>query len=118
METKKKLELHFVVENLIKIRNDRRLTQSQFCDLLEIDTSTYNKIENGNQQLSMERLSKFAIKLKMREIDIFTYPIKYVESGKQSEDIKAVLTIELKKDVKDQVLKLVFGNENIKILNE
>lgn len=35
-----------------------------------------------------------------------------------SNDIKAVLTIELKKEKKEQVLRLVFGDNNLEILNK
>lgn len=34
------------------------------------------------------------------------------------EPVEAILQIKLKKDKKDQVLKLVFGDNNIEILNK
>ena len=55
----------------------------------------------------------------MSEIDLMTYPDKYIRVGKAEDDpVKAVLQIELKKDKKDQVLKLLFGEHNIEILNK
>ena len=54
----------------------------------------------------------------MSEIDLITYPEKYVKSDKLTDEpVEAVLQIKLKKDKKDQVLKLVFGENNIEILN-
>ena len=46
------------------------------------------------------------------------YPQKYTSDGKTSEDVEAILQIKLKKDRKEQVLKLVFGDNNLEILNK
>ena len=55
----------------------------------------------------------------MREIDIITYPERFVsDSAIQREPLEAVLQIHLKKDKRDQVLKLVFGDNNLEILNK
>ena len=55
----------------------------------------------------------------MREIDLITYPDIYVKSDEREEEpVEAVLQIKLSKDKKDQVLKLVFGENNIEILNK
>ena len=55
----------------------------------------------------------------MRDIDILTYPDVYVRKEEaEAEPVEAILQIKLKKDKKDQVLKLVFGDNNIEILNK
>jgi hypothetical protein len=59
----------------------------------------------------------------MDVINIITYPKKYVDSSSVLENVlcideKVVLQIELKKEKKDQVLKLVFGENNVEILNK
>ena len=54
-------------------------------------------------------------------INLITYPEKWGPIGvsQQEEAItKVVLQIELKKEKKDQVMKLVFGDNNIEILNK
>jgi hypothetical protein len=58
----------------------------------------------------------------MDVIDIITYPKKYIDAGtildnSISIDEKVTLQIELKKEKKEQVLKLVFGENNLEILN-
>lgn len=51
-------------------------------------------------------------------VDLITYPKKYVESDMvNDEPMEAILQVRLRKDKKDQVLKLVFGENNIEILN-
>lgn len=70
-------------------------------------------------KLSVVQLSKLAQNLSMSEIDVITYPDRYVKvQGSEAEPVEAVLQIKLKKDKKDQVLKLVFGDNNIEILNK
>ena len=120
MKTKKTKEIHLVVEKLINIRNDRRLNQAEFSELIDIDYTIYNKIESGQLKLSLEKLSKIARNLNLQEIDIFTYPkvFREFDSNKKNEDIEAQLTIKLKKSLKEQVLEMVFGNKNIEILNK
>jgi transcriptional regulator with XRE-family HTH domain len=108
--------IHPVVENLIKIRNYRRLNQAEFANLVDIDPSIYNKIESGRLNLSLDKISKIAEKLQMRDIDIFTYPDVYVEVNKSNNDLKTQLTIELREDLRQKILELIFGSKNIQLL--
>lgn len=108
-----------VINNLRKIMNDRNLKQETIAGYARMSASQFSKILNGQVQLSLFQLSNIAINLSMREIDLITYPDIYVKSDKQQEElVEAVLQIKLKKDKKDQVLKLVFGENNIEILNK
>ncbi len=108
-----------MLSNIKKIMRDRGLTQQTLAEYIEVEPSQFSKIINGTVGLSMLQLSKLATKLSMREIDIITYPDVYIkpESG-DSEPVEAILQIKLKKDKKDQVLKLVFGDNNIEIFNK
>jgi transcriptional regulator with XRE-family HTH domain len=115
-ETKK--TTHFAVDNLIKIMNDRKLTKIAFAELVGFPEAKWNKISNGKQSLSVEDLSNIAEKLRIREIDIFTYPKVCIEADRVDSDVKAQLTVELKKELKSKVLELIFGNSNLEILNK
>jgi len=115
MKTQKNTELHIVVKNLIKIRNDRQLSQLRFAELIGISNSAYNKIESGQQQLSLDQFSKIAIILKMSEPDIFTYPHKHNETGTKNEQLKATLIMELKNEMQNKLLSF-FDNEILKLL--
>jgi transcriptional regulator with XRE-family HTH domain len=108
-----------IINNLRKLMNDRGLTQAAMSEYADTSPSQFSKILNGTVQLSLLQLSNIARNLSMSEIDLITYPEKYVKSDKQQEEpVEAVLQIKLKKDKKDQVLKLVFGENNIEILNK
>lgn len=108
-----------ILQNIRKIMNDKNLTQYAIAEYMGTSESQFSKILKGSVQLSLKQLENLASSLSMREIDIITYPARYVEdSAAENEPVEAVLQIKLKKDKKDQVLKLVFGENNIEILNK
>ena len=118
MKSKREKSSNFIVDNLIKIMNDRKLTKSAFAEKIGFPEAKWNKISNGNQELYTSDLSKIAEGLNLREIDILTYPQVYVEQESMNkEPMEAILQIKLNRDKKDQVLKLVFGENNLEILN-
>lgn len=53
----------------------------------------------------------------MELIDLFTYPEKYVPAEKQDENVTAMLTIQLRGEKKEKVLRAVFGDKNLKLLD-
>jgi hypothetical protein len=66
-------------------------------------------------------LEKLADYYNLTVIDLLAYPEKYVNTKSiiaDSVEEKVSLTVELKKEKKDQVLKLVFGENNLEILNK
>lgn len=108
-----------VASNIIKILKDRDLKQAYIARKLEIAESQVSKKLSGKAQITLEDLSEFAQALSIKEIDIITYPDVYVKKEESdSEPVEAILQIRLQKDKKDQVLRLVFGDNNIEILNK
>lgn len=107
-----------VIENIKKIRLEKKgIPQKLLADALSVDDSVISNIEKGKRELKVSELEIIASCLGVEVIDLFTYPQKYVPDGKEPEDIEAVLQIRLKKDRKEQVLRLVFGDNNLEILN-
>lgn len=109
-----------IIKNLRKIMADKSLTQATMAGYADTSASQFSKILNGTVQLSLEQLSNLATNLSMREIDIITYPEIYVSKKEtQSEDnVEVVLQMRLTKDKRNQVLNLVFGDNDIEILNK
>ena len=108
-----------VLLSLIKIMRDRNLTQAAMAEYMGVSPSHFGKVVRGEVKMSFVQMSNLASNLSMSEIDLMTYPDKYIRVGKPEDDpVKAVLQIELKKDKKDQVLKLLYGEHNIEILNK
>lgn len=108
-----------IVNNIRKIMNDRGLKQSSIAEYADTTASQFSKILSGDVKLTLAQLSNIATGLKMREIDIITYPDVYIKKdNSESEPVEVVLQIKLQKDKKDQVLKLAFGDNNLEILNK
>lgn len=107
-----------VIENIKKIRLEKGIPQKLLADALSVDDSVISNIEKGKRELKVSELEIIACCLGVEVVDLFTYPQKYVPDGKEPEDIEAVLQIRLKKDRKEQVLRLVFGDNNLEILNK
>lgn len=108
-----------IVTSIAKIMRDKNLTGATMAEYMDTTPSQFSKMLTGKVKISFAKLSKLATNLSMSEIDIMTYPDKYVKIGKPEEEtVEAILQIKLKKDKKDQVLKLVLGENNIEILNK
>ena len=108
-----------IVENIRKIMVERKFTQATFAEYMGITPGQFSKILSGTHGLSFLQLEKLATALSLNEMDIITYPNVYVEKGKtEAEPVEAILQIKLQKEKKDQVLKLIFGENNIEILSK
>ena len=116
---------HVIIGEAIKEKvAEKGLTSSGFAKLIgkqkqNMESSVYSKASIDTELLI--RISE------VLDYDFFQLyrPVgqKGLDSNKiydtSSEDeLKATLTIELKKEKKDQVLKLVFGENNINILSK
>lgn len=120
MDNKTKLFPEQVLSNIRKIMADKDIKQVTVADSFNVTVSQCSKILNGKSQLTLQMVSNFARTFGYREIDILTYPERYSRIGPGTQDpepVEAILQIKLKKDKKDQVLKLIFGENNIEILN-
>lgn len=110
-----------VLDNIRILRTQRGYSQAWMGQKLGMSQNGYSLIEAGKRGLTYTDLYQIAIIFGMSVIDIITYPEKWGTVGLSQQDdegAKVVLQIELKKEKKDQVLKLVFGDNNIEILNK
>lgn len=108
-----------IIDNIRKIMNDKNLTQAAIGQYMDIEPPTMSKIFKKSQPLTLDKISKLATSLSIKVIDIITYPDVYVlKDEKNTEPVEAILQIKLTKEKKEQVLKLVFGENNIEILNK
>jgi len=108
-----------IISNILKILSIKGINQAELSRRTELDKAVVSKLFGGHSRLTVNALSKIATALDMSVIDIITYPDKYVivNSG-EVEPLEAVLQIRLKKDKKDQVMKLIFGEHCLEILNK
>lgn len=115
-------EIHLIMTNILDnieaIRKEKGLKQAVVGTILGVSQSAYSNYITRNSDIYYNRLSHIADALGVRVIDIITYPKKYVDSSTILENTsqveeKVTLQIELKKEKKEQVLKLVFGESNL-----
>lgn len=108
-----------IIENIKEIRLKKSINQQVIADALNVDVAVISNIEKGKRELKVRELEIISKVLGMSVIDLIAYPKKYVEQTSiEDEPLEAILQIKLKKDKKEQVLKLVFGDNNIEILNK
>ena len=72
-----------VTWNIKNIRMQRHITQEVMAEALSMDVAGYNRIENEKQELKVSQLEKIASFLRLRVIDLFTYPEVYELRNKQ-----------------------------------
>ena len=111
-------DIPVTIENIKEIRINKGIPQKALADALSVDNAVISNIENGKRELKVAELENIANCLGVEVIDLFTYPEKYVPSGKQHEDVEAVLQIRLKDEKKIEILRSIFGDKNYEILNK
>lgn len=113
---------HDVVERLRHLMHDKRITQRTLADYADTSPSQFSRIMNGELAISLQHIANIATALRMQIIDIFTYPDIYRDKLKETDSdsvpVEAVLQIKLRSDKRDQVLNLIFGDNNLEILNK
>lgn len=105
-------------EAIKEIRLKKSLNQQVLAAALNCDIAVVSNIELGKRDVRFKELETISKVFKMPLVDLITYPDKYVKKSQKDEEVEAILQIKLRKDKKDQVLKLVFGDNNIEILNK
>ena len=111
-----------VLTNIIKIRNEKKMTQIDVASVLDIDMSTYSKIESGKIALSVDRLAQIASFFELDVVDVIYWPARYVKydtltkNEKDSLQPKVTVQIELSEEKRDKVLEILFEGKELDIL--
>ncbi len=104
-----------ILQKIKALREKYNLSQDLMADKMNITQSKYARFESGRSKTDLDTLELFCSTLNFTLKEFFIYPDKL---NKEVEDIKTFIQIELKKEKKDQVLKLVFGENNLEILSK
>lgn len=95
------------------LREKHNFSQDQMAEKMNITQSKYARFESGRTKTDLETLINFCDKLNLSLKEFFVYPDKLQQNNN---DLKAILQIELREDKKDQVLKFIFGDNNLELL--
>ena len=119
IKQKLRAETDHILVNIKNIRIEKKLSQENMATEMGCDTSTYSKIENGKIDLTANRLAQLAHVFELRMVDIIVWPAVLIDAKERPEHkrVKAILQVELDQEKKDQVIKLVFGENILEILN-
>lgn len=113
-----------LLKNIRTIRETRGLSQYDMAKLMNVSQSQYARAERGSTRIDLHFIYCFCEKMDMTLIDLIGYPDKYIKEAETNnkndspDTIKASITIELDKNKKDQVLRLVFGDKNFETLTK
>jgi transcriptional regulator with XRE-family HTH domain len=101
-----------ILKNIKEIRLKKGYSQEYISTKIGMKQGSYGLIETGKRGLSYQTLLQIAEALEMDVCDIIKYnrdtPI-YRE--------KVYIQIEVEKEAKEQVLNIIYGNNNLKISN-
>ena len=110
-----------ILENVRTHREKAGLSQDLVADRMNITQSKYARFERGATKTDLETLLSFCNAINKSLLEVITYPHTYIDVsdiGGYKEEDKVALTIELKRDKREQILKLVFGDNNLEIFNK
>ncbi|MDR0207195.1 MAG: helix-turn-helix transcriptional regulator [Bacteroidales bacterium] len=96
-----------VIDNIVKIRKEKGVSQENIAFAINCDASNWNKIENGKQQLKVNHLAKIAETLNVDIVYLFTYPKKYVDASTIDNTEKISVIFEVSPNKRDLLLGLV-----------
>ena len=104
-----------------RIMQDKELSQNFIADIANTDSGQMSKILSGKGRFTLQHVENLANYFGFRTIDMFTYPDQYVpkEKDRKREDAPdVVVSLRLNGEKKEQVMRLVFGEHDIEILNK
>lgn len=105
-----------ILRNIDAIRRNKGYSQEYLASQIGIKQAGLSLIMSGEGELKYNTLLQIANALQESVIDIIAYPEKYVLSRDNNISTETVLQIKLDNDKKEQVLKIVFGNEGAELL--
>lgn len=107
-----------VVKNIEAIRKEKGISQEYIASFLGKDNSVLSNIKSYKRELKVNELEIIANALDVNVIYLLTYPDVWEKKTEaKQEPVEAILQIKLQSDKKEQVLRLVFGDNNLEILN-
>lgn len=105
-----------ILRNIDAIRRDKGYSQEYLASQIGMKQAGLSLIMSGERELKYNTLLQIANALQVSVIDIITYPDKYVLRKDYDVSTETILQIKLDNEKKEQVLKIVFGEEAAELL--
>lgn len=109
-----------IYKNIREIRLQKGINQQALADALNLDVAVISNIEKGKRDLRVKELEIISKILGLSVVDLLTYPQQFINviDIPRSDDPEVSIQIKLKKDKRDQVMRLIFGDNDIEIFNK
>ena len=108
--------MNFKNENLRKLRNQTNYSQEFMAELLEMEHSSYNRLENGKQKLKMEDIPKIAKALEKSKEEILSELTGWSLNNSNHDNAQNNQNLVINMQDKDILLSLLA--EKDKLINE
>ena len=105
-----------ILRNIDAIHRNKGYSQEYLASQIGLKQAGLSLIMSGERELKYNTLLQIANALQESVINIIAYPDKYVLSKESNISTETVLQIKLDNDKKEQVLKIVFGEEAAELL--
>lgn len=104
-----------------EIRDNAGFSQYEMAEKMNLSQSAYARFELSKTKIDLNRLEVFANALNMSIVDVIKYPERYVNVRDIAKEIKSfepdvTIQIKVKEEKKDEVLKIVLGENNVELL--
>ena len=97
----------------------KHVSRCKYSKNFHIGEASYGRIEARKVALTYRTLADIASCFNMEVLDILTYPYHFVMATKDDkEPAEVMLQIKLKKEKREKVMRLIFGDNNIEILDK
>lgn len=100
-----------ILENIDIIRRNKGYSQEYVASQIGMKQAGFSLIMSGERELKYTTLLQIANALQVSVIDLITYPHKYVPDENGSLSTEAILQIKLDHAKKEQILRIVFGDQ-------
>lgn len=105
-----------ILKNIDAIRRNKGYSQEYLANQIGMKQAGLSLIMSGERELKYNTLLQIANALQESVIDVITYPEKYVPCRGNDISTETILQIKLDNEKKEQVLKIVFGEEAAELL--
>lgn len=105
-----------ILRNIDAIRRNKGYSQEYLASQIGMKQAGLSLIMSGERELKYNTLLQIANVLQESVIDVIAYPDKYVLRKDYNISTETILQIKLDNEKKEQVLKIVFGEEVAELL--
>lgn len=105
-----------ILRNIDAIRRNKGYSQEYLASQIGMKQAGLSLIMSGERELKYNTLLQIANALQESVIDVIAYPDKYVLRKDYNISTETILQIKLDNEKKEQVLKIVFGEEAAELL--